>query len=98
MTTSKLTIQKAVRLAEDGDPDLLIAASAMDGHLVGRLADTTRAWRWMAGHLPPRAHREFTLSQWVRTVYDVRAGRYVRRIAERYAMRTPDVQTGEQMS
>lgn len=66
----KQTLSQALFLAETRqDPDLARAARCLDGLPIGDWPDTARALRQIAGSLPLKQEREYTVKDFIRGAY-----------------------------
>ena len=71
------TLKEAIYLAASGKSRRLArAAHELDGKPVGGWAVTTQAMRAIVGDLPQRSLRDYTMAQFVASVYRVERGYY----------------------
>lgn len=75
------TIKQAIYLAQTGlSPMLRRAARKLDGVPVGAWAETRQAVADMAGDLPAKSDRAYTIQEWIDAAYTVVGDRYRSRV------------------
>jgi hypothetical protein len=76
------SLEQAITLARHGKSVSLVrAARALDGCPLGNWAETQQARLHLAGYLPPRSSRSYTIDQWIDAMYAVSpANRYAETI------------------